>query len=661
MNPILSSHFKRFRASHGQIGENEADAFEAFTLHLITKQYHCDQLDLLAHCVGGSEDEGIDSIVVLVDGKPHHPDQDLDRLLEKNENIDVCFEFIQAKRSPKFDSGEIGKFCFGVEQFFSDNPVIKFKEDLTAFRSLKNSIYDRADLFNSRPKLFAYYATSGEWKNPPSAIARFEQLENNLTALNIFDQISWQAPGAEELIQAAKTLSNRTKATLKFEGRALLPSISKVPTSHIGYVSFKDYVNLVTDSSGRLIRSLFNDNVRDFQGDNPVNQDIEESAKGSPDHFVLMNNGVTIVAKEAKQVGESFTLTDFQIVNGCQTSNILCSLSDPASLSGFVPIKLICTEDTEVIANVIQATNRQTTVAPEAFESLQPFHKHLEDYYEASRTESLRLYYERRSKQYEQDSAIPTYQVVSLSRQTQAFAAVFLEQPDRAGEYYGKVLEFARERIYLDGHDPAPYFAAAAVQYRIASMLADGALPRKYRRWRFHIGLLFRRRVQSKSPPPLGSKKQQQYCEPLILCLSDTDRARRTINDCRTQLDTATNGVPHHQLRRLHTSEEFVNKLLGPSEDRLNTPVSEQLPGEGTIQRGKIKVYYRWKNFGFIESGGSDNIFAHDNDLRKIPLRKRYTGIPVKFLLENSPRGPAASNVQIDEAEFAKRADSNSL
>lgn len=99
------------------------------------------------------------------------------------------------------------------------------------------------------------------------------------------------------------------------------------------------------------------------------------------DKFVLLNNGITIVAKNANKVVTAFKISDFQIVNGCQTSHILFYGKDKITDSLIYQIKLIITDDSEVINRVIKATNQQTEVKREAFETLTPFHKSLEEFY----------------------------------------------------------------------------------------------------------------------------------------------------------------------------------------------------------------------------------------------------------------------------------------
>ncbi len=67
-----------------------------------------------------------------------------------------------------------------------------------------------------------------------------------------------------------------------------------------------------------------------------------------------------------------------------------------------MPIKIIVTDNMDVTNDAIKATNWQTEVKKEAFESLSPFHKKLEEFYATfDKEKNQRLYYERRSKQYE--------------------------------------------------------------------------------------------------------------------------------------------------------------------------------------------------------------------------------------------------------------------
>ncbi|KJU84432.1 heavy metal translocating P-type ATPase [Candidatus Magnetobacterium bavaricum] len=70
------------------------------------------------------------------------------------------------------------------------------------------------------------------------------------------------------------------------------------------------------------MRNVFYDNVRDYLGENPVNQKIDKTLKDAKyDIFSILNNGITIVAdKKNSNVGRLFSISNYQIVNGCQTT-----------------------------------------------------------------------------------------------------------------------------------------------------------------------------------------------------------------------------------------------------------------------------------------------------------------------------------------------------
>lgn len=81
---------------------------------------------------------------------------------------------------------------------------------------------------------------------------------------------------------------------------------------------------LIEDDNGDIIRGLFYDNVRDWQEYNEVNTEIRETLKcAAKDMFVLMNNGITIISRTIQPTGNRFYISDYQIVNGCQTSHVL--------------------------------------------------------------------------------------------------------------------------------------------------------------------------------------------------------------------------------------------------------------------------------------------------------------------------------------------------
>jgi AIPR protein len=156
---------------------------------------------------------------------------------------------------------------------------------------------------------------------------------------------------------------------------------------------------------------------------------------------------------------------------------------------------LIVTTNQEVTNRIIKATNRQTEVKVEAFEALEPFHKELEAYYGTYATNGERLYYERRSKQFDNEPDVRMTRVVSISRQIKCFVSMFLAEPHTAHGYYGKLLALYREerrQLFVTGQDPYAYYVSAYGRYVLEQLFRSGRINKNLRRFRYHLLLFFR-------------------------------------------------------------------------------------------------------------------------------------------------------------------------
>ena len=152
-------------------------------------------------------------------------------------------------------------------------------------------------------------------------IARIENEKETLLDLNIFRDVEFIPIDARSLQRLYNKAKNRLSKSITFVGKITLPTLPGVQESYLGYLPVDEYLKLISDDSGNIVRGLFYDNVRDFQGDNPVNKEIDDTLKSDErDLFVLLNNGITIVAESLSKTGDIFTIEDYQIVNGCQTS-----------------------------------------------------------------------------------------------------------------------------------------------------------------------------------------------------------------------------------------------------------------------------------------------------------------------------------------------------
>ena len=284
----------------------------------------------------------------------------------------------------------------------------------------------------------------------------------------------------------------------------------------MGYISAKAFRSIITDSADDMLRTVFYDNVRDWQGDNEVNSAMADTLSSEiRDRFLLMNNGVTVIARSLQQVGDTVTINDYQIVNGCQTSHVvwttvlICSIADEV----MIPLRLIATEDEEVITSIIKATNSQTAIPPLQFLAITDFQEKLEDFFAAFQGDK-RLYYERRTRQYE---AIPIEKVriVTPDQLIRAFASMFLNEPHGTTRSFRRLRDRIGTEIFNPQHKLYPDDAAGLAHYRLEFLFRNQRMDPSFKPARYHLMLVFRILAQAGNVPKMNSNEMERYCQKL--------------------------------------------------------------------------------------------------------------------------------------------------
>ena len=633
---ILEGFVNAFAEARGYLQLEFSELFEAFVASSILRKYH--QVDVEdAFLVGGGGDGGLDVIAILVNGRPARTQKDVDFFVEKMGRLDVEFVFIQAKSSPQFRSSEIGTFVHGVTQFFSPSPTLPFRGEVQQYIDLMNYVYGRSISMQENPRCFLYYATSGTWNSPPEATSRFTEGRQQLEGMNLFSQIHTLPVDAAQLRVTYRDLERGVVREIELNRSTAFPRIHGVDQAYLGLLQGHEFIRLVSNDEGTLNRDLFYDNVRDFQGHNPVNREIEETlnSKNANATFPLLNNGITIVARSINRTGDVFKISDFQIVNGCQTTHILFQNKETVNENMYIPVKLVATGDDRIVTEVIKATNRQTAVLPEALESLTPFHRDLEDFYstqEAQRKAKDRVYYERRSKQYAM-SNIPPKNIVTLTAQTKSFVAMFLNEPHSHPRYYGELLKAYEGRLFANDHNPAAYYASGVGLSRVEEFMNRHRLPRHVRHYKHHMLMLMRIFVAGESCPTFSSKSISEYALKIVNVLRDTNdseelcqRALRHIQATLKKFDGGS--VPPNRLRAF--TGRLVQELDGGRSDReAHTVVEGEIEGE--IEAGTIKWFDPVKGYGFIVRGIGGDIFFHQSDVENVPWHLREQGTAVRY------------------------------
>ena len=357
-------------------------------------------------------------------------------------------------------------------------------------REIKQRIYKNSIDLDRPPSLNLFFVTTGSWENPSHISGLISNELDVLKNRGLFSVIDFQCVDADRLKQMYREVRGRSLKEIEFPALVALPEINGVRQSFVGSLAVGEYLKLVTDSDGDLQRNLFYDNVRDFQGSNSVNREIDATLKSGAGQAALAiyNNGITIIAKKIERISDKVKLADYQIVNGCQTSHVLFANKGSIEKDTNIVVKIIETIDPEIAVNVIKATNRQTEVKIEAFESLSPFHKDLEEYYKArSVGRHHPIFYERRSKQYDNVPGVRSSQVITLSAQIKSFVSACLAQPQSTHRYFGEILDSNRGRMFVAGDSLERYYVAAAILNRVEGFFKGNKINRKYKAFKYHL------------------------------------------------------------------------------------------------------------------------------------------------------------------------------
>lgn len=528
MDRITQSMIDSFKSNQSLNIDDDSELFEYFVNYCVVNNvYGSNDFDL-EEITTGKATQGIDGIAIIVNQKFVNTIEDIDTLIEYNKSISVKFVLIQAKTSSSFDNTEIGNLLTYSKLFFSDDTSMFRTAEMQHFIELKEYIFSKGDKLKKNPELFLYYVTLGTWTDDENLRATISVGKESLRGTNLFSNISFEPCGSEKIQDLYRKTKEKLKATFKFEKRITMYSINDDEVGYSGVLPFKEFKKLIIDENGAT-KAVFEDNIRDYLGPNPdVNKNITETIKtGNVNAFSMLNNGITVVTSSIIISGDIATIEDYQIVNGCQTSNVLIENMD--SVEGIdeltIPIRIIATKDENLKNDITRATNSQTAIKKDQLEALSTFQKKLEEYYKTYRDEDA-LVYERRTGQY-RDSNIPKNRIITIAMQIKTVAAMFLDEPSGVSGQYGTVAKRVGNKIFKTADKEIIYYVSSLALYKIENLFRTHKIDKKYRRARYHAMMLFRMLVSTEKMPRFNARKMENYCKNILEVLENNAECER--------------------------------------------------------------------------------------------------------------------------------------
>lgn len=560
MDRITSSLLSEY-SQENQIEQlPESQRFEHFAAYLAVSRYLTETIDTADLYTGAGGDTGIDAIAIIVNGVLVSDPELVLELADTNGYLDVTFVFVQAERSASFEAASIGTFGFGVLDFFKETPTLPRNEAVREAASVMSAVYALSPKFTrGNPFCRLYYVTTGKWMNDANLIARQVTVSDDLKQTRLFRDVEFIDLDADAIQRLYNQTKNAISRDFTFATRTLIPEMPGVSEAHLGLLPAPEFLSLIQDDDSTLLKSIFYENVRDWQDYNAVNSEIKSSLESpyQKSRFALMNNGVTIIAKTLRATGNRFHIEDFQIVNGCQTSHVLYDQRQHIDETVMVPLRLIATQDEDIIASIVKATNRQTQIKEEQLLALNDFPKKIEHYF-ATFTDPRRLYYERRSRQYNTTAGIEKIKIITMSNLIRAYASLILEEPHRTTRNFKALIEKVGTEIFAADHRLEPYYASAVALYRLEFFFKRGNVDTKFKPARYHLLLAARLLATGQQPPLPNSREMGRWSDGLIEIFWDMQRSEALFTRAVQVIDEAASGNYHRDNIRTQPFTEAV-------------------------------------------------------------------------------------------------------
>ena len=571
MDRITKSLLDEFVSQNGIESLPEETAFECFTGYIVTSKHYTESFSSDDIHVGAGNDCGIDSISILVNGCLITEPEEVEDLSETNGYLDVTFIFNQAERSSSFETSKIGQFGYGVTDFFKTRPSLPQNEEVSKKFKITNEIFTRSSRFKKgNPQCYLYYTTTGKWTSDTHLTVRRDSLIRDLQDLTLFRKVDFEFIDASKIQTLFRETKNAISTEISFPERTVLPELPGIEQAYLGLINSLEYLKLIQNTNEEVITSIFYDNVRHWQEWNSVNKEIKATLEDAEKkiYFPLLNNGVTIIAKRIIPTGNKFVLEDYQIVNGCQTSYVLHENKQFLTQDILIPIRLISTDNPEIKNSIIKATNRQTEVTEEQLFALADFPKKLETFFPTFEG-NKKLFYERRSRQYNSEEGIEKVRVINMTTLVKAYASFFLGFPHRTSRNYKALLKLIGDEIIFNKeHKLEMYYVAAYAHYKLEYLFRSGAINSKMKSARYHLLFAFRLLVDNSRLPRPNSHEMRRYCETLMTALWDDNIVKLKFSEAANIIDQVAVGNFHNDNIR---TEPFTKKVELVLNQRLST------------------------------------------------------------------------------------------
>ena len=233
---------------------------------------------------------------------------------------------------------------------------------------------------------------------------------------------------------------------LEFNNNALIVSLS-AKSLHNLWWDYKENAN-----------QLFGANLRFYIKLKKIDNDIKDSIINHPNQFWYKNNGLTIVCRNYKVVGNKVELTDFSIVNGGQTTYLIGNKFsfDDATPDFYLPCKIIKMQgeneqqQNQFVLEIAKAANEQKPIKEEDLKA----NSNEQIEFQKALTKYDILYVMKRGPKVKLDKkSLHMYEIVKLIEAGKLMMAGILQLPGYSRNSTAKIFDDKFYDFMFPAHD----------------------------------------------------------------------------------------------------------------------------------------------------------------------------------------------------------------
>lgn len=529
--------------------------------------------------------------------------------------------------------------------------VIAYKGEITPEKIVRN-VFDKKNKEFEFSKIIQYIYTQKiitKWEDLPNLNIIFisedveeivcEKTDSFIQKIHHFNE--------EKLLRIAQSNENEYKAILSYTDGFLLPKEDDEGQTFVGVCEANKLIEILKNEDGLIRTNMFDANVRAYQGDTDINKEMVMTLHDSPRNFVLFNNGITVVCSKLNLSGKTVEINNPQVVNGCQTCNsIYKAYNQGTDLSkAKVVVKVIETMGSTVAQGIVRGTNRQNIVYEEAFETIRQFHKDLEEFIHVMNVNGFhKVFYERRSKQYNSEPQIKPYQKINFRMLIQSMVAMYVNKLEISYRHESKLLTDYKDVLFVEEQSFYPYYVAALLSSNLDYIMKKNSSLKDLRNYKMHILFMIQELNMGESPNIDDTKSMDEYCKKFLDILGKTSFEKNVMTAAdkfRYYIEKWIEKKGYNYRFSIKDNSEFTEFLLNELRGRKSVKNVNKVY-QGVVMNVTTDKYGNL--FGFITHKPENMYF---NELDNPDLNISYEGKRVAYRITTAGGGERAINVRL--------------